>query len=71
MRANNSHIISMRSNIDVRSYRPSDEGVKFEMVLDFDGLSELTSGELDKWIEDYLNQLPEKHINSEQKLCAR
>jgi hypothetical protein len=64
-------IIQMKSNIEVNSARSSDEDSKFQIFLDFDGLSELNSGELDKWIEDYINQLPEKYINSEPKSSAK
>jgi hypothetical protein len=51
-------ITHVQSGIDAEFSYPSCGKGKYEKHLDFESLSELSNGDLDEWIEDYLNHLP-------------
>jgi len=57
-------VTHMKPGIDSEFVHPSDHGKKYEKVLDFEGLSELSPSELDKFIDDYVKHLPTDLLNS-------
>jgi hypothetical protein len=57
-------VTHMKSIIDSELVHPSDQGGKYQKLLDFESLSELSPSELDEFINDYLKHLPTDQINS-------
>jgi hypothetical protein len=57
-------VTHMKPGIDSEFVHPSDQDRKYEKILDFESLSDLSPSELDEFIDDFVKHFPTDLLNS-------